>query len=72
MSWLVWRQHRSQALFALLGLAALAAVLVPTGLQVAAKVGEAEALGASFQVAGVAVVDRKPAVDDQLPRCLRW
>jgi ABC-2 family transporter protein len=33
MSWLVWRQHRLQALFALLGLAALAAFLVPTGLQ---------------------------------------
>jgi hypothetical protein len=31
--WLVWRQHRKQALFALLGLAALAAFLVPTGLQ---------------------------------------
>jgi hypothetical protein len=34
MTWLVWRQHRKQALFALLALAALAAVLVPTGLQV--------------------------------------
>jgi hypothetical protein len=33
LSWLVWRQHRLQALFALLGLAALAAFLVPTGLQ---------------------------------------
>jgi ABC-2 family transporter protein len=33
MIWLVWRQHRQQALFALLGLAALAAFLVPTGLQ---------------------------------------
>jgi ABC-2 family transporter protein len=33
LSWLVWRQHRQQALFALLGLAALAAFLVPTGLQ---------------------------------------
>jgi hypothetical protein len=33
MTWLVWRQHRKQALFALLALAALAAVLVPTGLQ---------------------------------------
>jgi hypothetical protein len=31
MIWLVWRQHRRQALFALVGLAALAAVLVPTG-----------------------------------------
>jgi hypothetical protein len=33
MTWLVWRQHRQQALFALLGLAALAAFLIPTGLQ---------------------------------------
>jgi ABC-2 family transporter protein len=33
MIWLVWRQHRMQALFALLGLAALAAFLVPTGIQ---------------------------------------
>ncbi len=33
MTWLVWRQHRQQALFALLGLAALAAFLVPTGMQ---------------------------------------
>jgi hypothetical protein len=33
MIWLVWRQHRHQALFALLGLAALAAFLVPAGIQ---------------------------------------
>ena len=33
MTWLVWRQHRKQALFALLALAALAAFLVPTGLR---------------------------------------
>ncbi|HEX8929502.1 MAG TPA: transporter, partial [Actinomycetota bacterium] len=33
MIWLVWRQHRLQALFAVLGLAVLAAFLVPTGLQ---------------------------------------
>ena len=33
MIWLVWRQHRKQALFALLGLAALAAFVVPTGMQ---------------------------------------
>jgi hypothetical protein len=31
--WLVWRQHRKQALFALLALAALAAFMIPTGLQ---------------------------------------
>jgi hypothetical protein len=40
---------------------------VAAGLQVAAQVGEPEALGASFQVARAAVVDHEPAVDDQLP-----
>jgi ABC-type transport system involved in multi-copper enzyme maturation permease subunit len=30
--WLTWRQHRKQALFALVGLALLAAFLIPTGL----------------------------------------
>ncbi|ABW10795.1 hypothetical protein Franean1_1343 [Parafrankia sp. EAN1pec] len=33
MIWMTWRQHRMQALFAVSLLAALAAVLVPTGLQ---------------------------------------
>jgi hypothetical protein len=33
MIWLVWRQHRKQALFALIGLAVLAAFLIPTGRQ---------------------------------------
>ncbi|HWG27770.1 ABC transporter permease [Actinospica sp.] len=32
MIWLTWRQHRKQLLFTLLTLAALAAVMVPTGL----------------------------------------
>jgi hypothetical protein len=32
MIWLTWRQHRRQALFTLLGLVALAAFIVPTGL----------------------------------------
>ncbi|MCA2216405.1 hypothetical protein [Jidongwangia harbinensis] len=31
MIWLTWRQHRRQALFTLLGLAVLAAFVVPTG-----------------------------------------
>jgi len=31
MTWLTWRQHRKQFLFAIIGLAVLAAVLVPTG-----------------------------------------
>jgi hypothetical protein len=33
MIWLTWRQHRKQALFTLIGLAALAALLVAPGLQ---------------------------------------
>jgi ABC-2 family transporter protein len=33
MIWLAWRQHRKQALFAIIGLAVLAALLVPTGLR---------------------------------------
>jgi hypothetical protein len=32
MIWLTWRQHRRAALYTLLGLAALAAFLIPTGL----------------------------------------
>jgi hypothetical protein len=33
MIWLTWQQHRRQALFAIIGLAVLAALLVPTGLR---------------------------------------
>lgn len=33
MIWLTWRQHRRQALFAVIGLAVLAALMVPTGRQ---------------------------------------
>lgn len=33
MIWLSWRQHRRQALFALAGLVALAAFVIPTGLE---------------------------------------
>jgi len=32
MIWLTWQQHRKQALFTLIAMAALAAVMVPTGL----------------------------------------
>ncbi|GII56924.1 transporter [Planotetraspora thailandica] len=32
MIWLAWRQHRKQGLFAVVGLAVLAALLVPTGI----------------------------------------
>jgi len=43
---------------------------VAAGLQVAAQLGEPERTGASLQLAGAAIVDHKPAADDQLPR--RW
>lgn len=33
MIWLTWQQHRKQALYAVIGLAALAAFMVPTGLR---------------------------------------
>lgn len=33
MLWLTWRQHRKQALCAVIGLAVLAAIMIPTGLQ---------------------------------------
>jgi hypothetical protein len=45
---------------------------VAAGLQVSGQVGEPQPLGALFQLAGAAVVDHKLAVDDQMPRCLRW
>lgn len=32
MIWLVWRQHRRQALFTVIGLAVLTALMIPTGL----------------------------------------
>jgi hypothetical protein len=44
MTWLVWRQHRGEALIASIGLGILAAVLIITGIQIAA----------SFQSLGVA------------------
>ncbi|WP_103337229.1 ABC transporter permease [Amycolatopsis sp. CA-126428] len=37
MIWLIWRQHRKQALFTLAALAALAAIMVPTGLAMHTK-----------------------------------
>jgi hypothetical protein len=49
MIWLTWRQHRKQALFAVIGLAALAAFMVPTGRAMRdafARLGLAECLAA--------------------------
>ncbi|MDQ7802772.1 transporter [Amycolatopsis sp. A133] len=37
MIWLIWRQHRKQALFTLAALGVLAAIMVPTGLAMHAK-----------------------------------
>ncbi|WP_410676374.1 transporter [Amycolatopsis sp. cmx-4-68] len=37
MIWLTWRQHRKQALFTLVALGVLAAIMVPTGLAMHAK-----------------------------------
>jgi hypothetical protein len=48
MIWLTWRQHRRQALFASLGLAAVAALVVPTGLRMrdaAEELGLPDCLG---------------------------
>ncbi|WP_086850543.1 ABC transporter permease [Amycolatopsis kentuckyensis] len=53
MIWLVWRQHRRQALFTLAALAALAAVMVPTGLSMHAKY-DSLGLGACRAVLGSA------------------
>jgi hypothetical protein len=50
MTWLVWRQHRGEALIASIGLGILAAVLIITGIQIAA----------SFQSLGVAACVAHP------------
>jgi hypothetical protein len=58
MIWLVWRQHRLQALFALVGLAALAAFMVPTGLHmrhVSDQMGLSDCLPRATAVATVGV-----------------
>jgi hypothetical protein len=48
MIWLTWRQHRKQLLFSVIGLAALAAFIVPTGLAMRsdfARLGLAACMG---------------------------
>ncbi len=72
MSWLVWRQHRQQALFALLGLAALAAFLVPTGLQMHTafqRAGLDDCLPAAARVEFVQVGENPDQASDQARRC---
>lgn len=51
MTWLAWRQHRKEAMFTLAGLAALAALMIPTGLAMRgtfADLGLAGCVGAEF------------------------
>ncbi|HEY1387584.1 MAG TPA: ABC transporter permease subunit [Ktedonobacterales bacterium] len=50
MTWLVWRQHRGEALIASIGLGILAAVLIITGIQIAS----------AFQSLGVAACVAHP------------
>jgi ABC-2 family transporter protein len=72
MTWLVWRQHRSQALFALLGLAALAAFLIPTGLQMHhefQRSGLADCLPAAARVEFVPVSPGPDAPPDPVQVC---
>ena len=64
MIWLVWRQHRKQALFALLGLAALAAFVIPTGMQMHGafeRAGLDDCLRAAARVEFIDVNPEQPA-----------
>jgi ABC-2 family transporter protein len=72
MSWLVWRQHRQQALSALLGLAALAAFLIPTGLHMHSafeRAGLDDCLPAAARVEFVQVSENPDQASDQARRC---
>ena len=64
MIWLLWRQHRKQALFALLGLAALAAFVIPTGMQMHGafeRAGLDDCLRAAARVEFIDVNPEQPA-----------
>jgi hypothetical protein len=72
MIWLVWRQHRQQALFALLGLAALAAFLVPTGVQMHHafdRAGLGDCLRVAAKVEFVQVHGRPSQPSDPVTAC---
>jgi hypothetical protein len=74
VTWLVWRQHRKQALFALLGLVALAAFLVPTGLQMhgafkRAGLDDCLAAVARVEFVQVGVGTNLDQASDQARRC---
>jgi hypothetical protein len=72
MSWLVWRQHRKQAMFALVGLVALAAFLVPTGIQMHNAFGRAGlpgCLSGAARAEFVQVGENPDQASDQARRC---
>jgi hypothetical protein len=58
MIWLTWRQHRKQALYTLIALAALAAVMIPTGVSMH------DTFTGSGLAACIAKVGTAPAVSD--------
>ncbi|HEX5995264.1 MAG TPA: hypothetical protein VFY84_09010 [Jiangellales bacterium] len=61
MIWLTWRQHRKQALFTLIGFAALAALMIPIGLSMRHTFAD---LGLSDCVRQLARPDVAPATMD--------
>ena len=72
MIWLAWQQHRKQALLAVIALAALAALLVPSGLQMHrafADTGLAGCLGAMSPTSFIENVPSDPVTG--LPDCQR-
>jgi hypothetical protein len=64
MIWLTWRQHRKQALFAVIALAVLAAVLIPTGLQMYDGMTDT-GLRECVRTRGVSVDPRRPGDCEQ-------
>ncbi|MGW4057843.1 ABC transporter permease [Amycolatopsis sp. NPDC004747] len=71
MIWLTWRQHRKQAVFTLVALGVLAAIMVPTGLAMHAKydslgLGACRAsLGSASMIAQTAAVARCDSLGHQ-------
>jgi ABC-2 family transporter protein len=68
MIWLTWRQHRKQALFTLIGLVVLAALMVPTGL---AMRHTFDRLGLPACVRAVGTADLVPANSEACNVALR-
>jgi hypothetical protein len=67
MIWLAWRQHRKQALFTAVGLAVLAALMVPTGLAMHHALTR-NGLAGCLQAAGHAVLVPAQADTDTCDR----